>query len=104
MPANWLIQPSVCITNDLGDECRFRLSITTENIPKGNLCLYLNQVIISCSQRGFKNEEVLILIKNNAVLELKDHNQRTLLSEKLLIKYQKVPTLRRRIRNPWSLF
>ncbi|MDU0353889.1 DUF3019 domain-containing protein [Paraglaciecola aquimarina] len=100
----WTVQPSVCITNSIGSSCQLTIKITTQNLPANKHCIFLDGQQIQCSINGYSGQNVTLNIKQAARLELRNHNQQTVLTQTLSIKYQNVPTMRRRIRNPWSIF
>jgi hypothetical protein len=100
----WMIQPNICVAQKIGDECKLTFSIETQNTPSELLCLFLEGQLLSCSQQAYFYKKVSISIKQNALLELKNKAQKTILSKKLLIKYLEPHEQRRRVRPPWSLF
>ncbi|WP_339720945.1 DUF3019 domain-containing protein [uncultured Paraglaciecola sp.] len=99
----WTIQPNICVAQRVGDECLLTFTIETQNMPSEPLCLYLDGELLACSQQAYFYNATSILIKKNALIELKNKAQETILSKKLQIKYIE-PQQRRRIRPPWSLF
>lgn len=100
----WNIQPNICVAQRVGDECLLTFSITTQYMPAEQLCLFLDGQLLTCSQQAIFYKETSVLINKNALLELKNRAQKTILSKKLLIKYREPHDQRRRIRPPWSLF
>jgi len=100
----WIIQPNICVVQKVGDECKLTFSIETQNMPSELFCLFLDGQLLSCSQQAFFRKKTSISIKKNALIELKNNAQKTILSKKLLIKYLEPQEQRRRIRPPWSLF
>ncbi|MCF2948748.1 DUF3019 domain-containing protein [Paraglaciecola aquimarina] len=104
MSAAWSIQPNICISDKVGDNCQLTINIEIENLPTGLHCLFLDDQQLSCSEQGKFLNEISITIKQNAVLMLKNKDQQTVLSQALSIKYQATFAKRRRIRNPWSIF
>lgn len=99
----WTIQPNICVAQRVGDECLLTFSIDTQNMPSEQLCLFLDGQLLTCSQQAYFYKEISIWIKKNALIELKNKAQKTVLSKTLLIKYRE-SNERRRIRPPWSLF
>lgn len=100
----WIIQPNICIAQRVGDECQLTFSIETQDMPSEQLCLFLDGQLLSCSKQAYFYKETSILIKKNSLIELKNNEQKTILSKNLLIKYRESLEHRRRIRAPWSLF
>jgi hypothetical protein len=100
----WIIQPNICIAQRVGDECQLTFSIETQDMPSEQLCLFLDGQLLSCSKQAYFYKETSILIKKNSLIELKNNEQKTILSKNLLIKYRESHEHRRRIRAPWSLF
>ncbi|MFT4808318.1 MAG: hypothetical protein ACI9LX_001648 [Paraglaciecola sp.] len=100
----WTIQPNICVAQRIGDKCKLTFSIETQNMPSGLLCLFLDGQLLRCSQQAYFPKKTSISINQNALIELKDKAQKTILSKKLLIKYLEPHEQRRRIRPPWSLF
>jgi hypothetical protein len=100
----WTIQPNICVTQKIGDTCKLTFSIETQNMPSEPLCLFLDGQLLSCSQQAYFHRNTSVSIKKNALIELKNSAQKTILSKRLLIKYLEPHQQRRRIRPPWSLF
>jgi hypothetical protein len=100
----WILQPHACIAQKAGSNCQLSLSIKTENMPTELLCLFLDEKLLSCSRQAYFPQKISISIKQDAMLELKNKAQKTILSKKLMIKYLEPHDQRRRIRPPWSLF
>lgn len=100
---SWTIQPNICVAQRVGDECLLTFSINTQYMPSEQLCLYLDGELLSCSKQAYFYKEISVRIKKKARLELKNKEQKTVLSKTLLIKYRE-SNERRRIRPPWSLF
>ena len=100
----WTLQPNVCVAQKIGDECQLSLSIETANMPAELFCLFLDGQLLRCSQKAYFPRKMSILIQQDALLELKNKKQKTILSKKLQIKYLEPNDQRRRIRPPWSLF
>jgi len=99
----WTIQPNICVAQRVGDECQLTFSIESQNMPSEQLCLFLDGQLLTCSQKAYFYKKISILITKNALIELKNKAQKTVLSKTLLIKYRE-SNERRRIRPPWSLF
>lgn len=104
MTLAWTIQPNVCIAENAGEQCQIILNINTQNIPEGVHCLFLDSRQLACAEQGSFPDNIKIILKQNTLLELKNRQNHTLLSQTLSIKYQQRPPMRRRIRNPWSIF
>jgi hypothetical protein len=104
MTPAWTIQPNVCIAENTGDQCQIILNINTQNIPVGVHCLVLGGRRLTCAEQGRFPDNIKIVLKQNTLLELKNRQNDTILSQALSIKYQQRPPTRRRIRNPWSIF
>lgn len=100
----WMLQPNICIAPKAGDKCQLSLSIETQNIPTELFCLFLDGQLLTCSQQAYFPQKVFVSIQQDALLELKNKAQKTILTKKLLIKYLEHHEQRRRIRPPWSLF
>jgi len=73
-------------------------------MPSELLCLFLDGQLLTCSQQAYFHKDTTISIKKNALIELKNKAQKTILYKKLQIKYLEPYDQRRRIRPPWSLF
>jgi hypothetical protein len=100
----WTIQPNICVAQQIGDECKLTFSIETQDLPSEILCIFLDGQLLTCSPQAYLGKKTSISIKKNALLELKNKAQKTILSKQLLIKYLEPYEQRRRIRPPWSLF
>jgi hypothetical protein len=100
----WIIQPNICVTQQVGEMCQLTFNIETQDMPPGVLCLFLNGELLTCSQQGYFYNKISISIAQDSQLELKDNAQKVVLSKTLQIKYLEPHNQRRRIRPPWSLF
>jgi hypothetical protein len=100
----WTLQPNVCVAQKVGDKCQLNLNIETENMPAELLCLFIDGQILTCSRLAYFPRKISISIQQDALLELKNKAQQTILSKRLLIKYLEPHNQRRRVRPPWSLF
>jgi hypothetical protein len=100
----WIIQPSICIATNIGDECQFQFSIKTKNIPPVRHCLFIDGRQNICRLAGDFEQKISISSKESSLLELKSQRGETILSQMLVIKYQDNKKQRRRVRAPWSIF
>ena len=100
----WTIQPNICVAQRVGNECQLTFSIETQTMPSELLCLFLDGKLLTCSRQAYFHKKISISIKKNALIELKNKAQQTILSKTLRIKYLESHNQRRRIRPPWSLF
>ncbi len=100
----WQIQPSICISDQVGQSCEFEVEITIPNLPAGQYCLALAEEVLRCVSAAEFPLKTTISINKNSELNLLNSAQQPLLSLTLLIKSRQASIQRRRLRNPWSLF
>jgi hypothetical protein len=100
----WQVQPSICISEQAGQNCEFEVEITLLNLPAGQYCLALAENVLRCADAAEFPLKITIRIDKNSELKLLNSAQQTLLSLTLLVKSRQANMQRRRLRNPWSLF
>jgi len=100
----WQIQPSICISQQAGESCEFEIEIILVNLPMGQYCLALADLVLRCANAAQFPLKLKIKINKNTELSLLNTAQQKLLNTTLLVKSQQASTQRRRLRNPWSLF
>ena len=100
----WRVQPSVCVTQVLGNACSFTVTIDTENLSDEKYCLYLQEKKLHCFANRSAILEVAITLTAQSILLLKDINENIILSHILTVKSVARQKHRQRIRSPWSIF
>ena len=100
----WQIQPSICISQQAGESCQFEVEITLVNLPMGQYCLALADLVLRCANAAQFPLKLSIKIDKNSELSLLNATKQKLLNTTLLVKSQQASAQRRRLRNPWSLF
>jgi|TARA_R110002012_G_scaffold320473_1_gene544186 hypothetical protein len=103
---NWQIQPIVCVTQRVGTQCQFTLSVQVQNERQQEYCVYvvtLSPQRLFCSSEAFVQKELSLTIDDNTRLLLKDALGETHLQQPLRVKSTQRST-RFRVNNPWSLF
>ncbi len=100
----WSVQPHICISQQLGEACQLTFNIETENMPNKPLCLFIDGQLLQCAQAAKFTEAITVTIQQDALLELKNSAQHTLVSHPLQLKFFATKTRRKRVRPPWSLF
>ena len=100
----WQIQPSICISQQAGESCQFEVEITLVNLPMGQYCLALADLVLRCANAAQFPLKLSIKIDKNTELSLLNATKQKLLNTTLLVKSQQASAQRRRLRNPWSLF
>lgn len=103
---NWQIQPIVCVTQRVGTQCQFTLSVQVQNEHQQEYCVYvvkLSPQRLFCSSETIVQKDLNLTIDDNTRLLLKDALGGTLLQQPLGVKSTRRST-RFRVNNPWSLF
>lgn len=101
---NWQVQPSVCISENVGDTCELDLEVLLTDVPPGRYCLFLAETLLRCASAVEFPQKMTVSISNNSQLNLVNTAQQILLSQTLIVKSRQASVQRRRLRNPWSLF
>lgn len=100
----WLVQPTVCIVQTLGDRCNIDLDVVLPRLTKGQYCYYQDSTLLSCF---FETNPILKLSLNfseNTLLELKNGSEETVFEQVLEIRTREKQKKTRRVRNPWRFF
>lgn len=100
----WQVQPSICISQQAGQNCEFEVEITLLDVPEEDYCLALADQILRCANAAQFPLKLTVTISENSELSLVNIAQQKLLNTILLVKSQQASQQRRRLRNPWSLF
>ncbi|MDC8831589.1 DUF3019 domain-containing protein [Alteromonas gilva] len=98
------VSPSECITAEKGDVCAMSLSIVYPRLSPGDYCVILNDTSLGCWQYANLPESLDVKIETESVLSLVDEDNTFRTSTLLKLRYRSATMLRRRVRNPWSLF
>lgn len=100
----WEVNPKVCLTNKLSDSCKMLLHIALSDLPTGNYCLYQDDRLLRCFRLESDYLEQNISYQEKTLLSLKNEAGQALLSQQLVVKARQNQTVKRRVRQPWSLF
>jgi hypothetical protein len=100
----WQVQPSICVSQQLGENCEFEVDITILNLPAGQYCLALAGAVLRCASAADFPLRISIRINKNSELSLLNSTQQRVLGLTLLVKSRQASKQKRRLRNPWSLF
>ena len=101
---SWQVKPSVCVTHDVGAVCQFNIQLTTEDLPDGEYCIFLQQQQMRCLKQYQFPVSLEVKISTLSELVLKNAQGQVVLSQPLSVKSLSANNHRRRLRSPWSLF
>lgn len=100
----WKVNPKVCLIKSLSETCNMLLQIALSDLPSGKYCLYQNDRKLRCFEVDDTYFEQTVSYNDNALLSLRDQSGKALLSQQLTVKARQNQTVKRRVRQPWSLF
>ncbi len=101
--ADWHIQPSTCVVEQIGKHCVMHVQIRDENWGGGAICVDLESTTLFCGDVSNKGIELAVSFAQDSELRIYQ-NENVLHRETLLIQTLTGKQPRRRIRLPWSLF
>lgn len=96
--------PSECIATEKGDLCVMAVALTYPALRAGEYCLTLNDESLGCWPHSTMPGTVKITLKEESELRLVSESPVYHASVILTLRYRSASMLRRRVRNPWSLF
>lgn len=96
--------PSECVTTKKGALCVMTVALTYPPLTADQYCLMLNRQQQGCWLRGRMPDAIKVELKQDSTLSLiskaDDYHESVLLT----LRYRSASMLRRRVKNPWSLF
>ena len=98
------MRPSVCIVEELGATCEMNVQIEIDSLKGGTYCYYLDHKLLQCWSHDNPLKSLTLRFSKETVLLLKDHQQNTILQQKLEVKVRNKTIKARRVKQPWSLF
>ncbi|NVK55932.1 MAG: DUF3019 domain-containing protein [Alteromonadaceae bacterium] len=98
------VSPSECVAAEKGDVCTMSLALDYPLLAPGDYCVLLNDTSLGCWQYTNLPESLDVELQSESVLTLVDENSTFRTSALLKLRYRSATMLRRRVRNPWSLF
>lgn len=101
---SWIINPKVCLASEIADQCEMLLKITFADLPAGEYCLFQDGIEIKCFAMQKAPSQQKIRYRETTSLSLRDEYGIELLHQKLSVKARQRQTVKRRVRQPWSLF
>lgn len=101
---SWRIEPRVCVASTLSDACEMIINVTLEGLPPGNYCLFQDDIELGCWQANVKISDQKLRYNHRTMISLRNQNGTALLEQQLVVKARQSNNVRRRIRQPWSLF
>lgn len=102
--ASWKVLPKVCLVDSFSQQCKMQLSISLSAISSDDYCIFQDQNLLGCWPAKQQQMTLEIIFVQETVLSLRNKKGVTLLEQTLLVKARREPKLRRRIKQPWSLF
>lgn len=100
----WQVLPKVCLVDVFNQECQMQLQITVKNIQQPSYCLFQDDKLLGCWKSDHTSITVPITFTQRTVLSLRNLQGQTKLEQTLTVKARRERKLRRRIKQPWSLF
>lgn len=101
---SWKINPKVCLASEMVDQCEMILKISFADLPAGEYCLYQDDVKIECFAMRNPPSQQKISYRQTTQLSLRNEAGTELLSQRLTVKARQRQAVKRRVRQPWSLF
>tara|TARA_B100000408_G_scaffold120386_1_gene99697 strand:- start:80 stop:409 length:330 start_codon:yes stop_codon:yes gene_type:complete len=96
--------PSECIAAEKGDECVMSVTLHYPPLPDDKYCLRLNREPLGCWPYSAMPGAVKVTLKEESELSLVRESNTYQASVILTLRYRSASMLRRRVKNPWSLF
>lgn len=100
----WEIKPSVCVTALPEQVCEMQISMILPQQLQGQHCLFSNDEEVICWQQPPLEYAFTLALSEDAQLELRDASRGAVFTQLLQVKARNRGRLRRRIRQPWSIF
>lgn len=100
----WQVLPQICLVDSFSEECSMQLQITVKNIHEPKYCLFQDEKLLGCWDIAQRSITVPVIITQRTVISLRNLQGQTLLKQILSVKARRERKLRRRIKQPWSLF
>lgn len=103
----FVVRPKLCVLSKGEEECRDTLELSWQSNRETSVCLFRSDKVLPL--RCWENESkgvhlVAISTDQNIEFQLREINDRSLLvAERFEVRHDQ-PELRRRKRNPWSIF
>lgn len=100
------LQPTICITKQVGDPCGMTVTVHWQTSAPADLCLWQNDSEVACWQQQQQVQEAIpISLQKQSTFTLISKNQQTELARQAVnINYQTSQRFRRRLRSQWSIF
>jgi len=98
------VTPSECIAAEQGDECVMSVTLHYPPLPNDRYCLTLNSEPLGCWPHSAMPGTVKVTLKEESELSLVRESNTYQASVILTLRYRSASMLRRRVKNPWSLF
>ena len=96
--------PSECIAAEKGDECVMSVTLHYPPLPNDRYCLTLNSEPLGCWAHSAMPGEVTVTLEEESKLSLERESKTYQATVILTLRYRSASKLRRRVKNPWSLF
>jgi hypothetical protein len=81
-----------------------QLQVTVKNINEPKYCLFQDDKLLGCWEKHQLAITVPVIVTQRTVISLRNMLGHTLLTQTLSVKARRERKLRRRIKQPWSLF
>lgn len=103
-PNQFNVTPSQCVASEQGELCQLTVSLHYPQLANKEYCLKLDEESQGCWHKSELPLSMNISIIEPTSLTLSDKQGDFSVSVMLNIKYRNAGNLRRRVRNPWSVF
>lgn len=98
----WQVSPQICVTEQQPQNCTTQLQLHWRSNTPLSPCIYLAEQQLHCWQSSTQGQWQQQLQWQNAVLTLRDSDNKVLLQTELKVQSRK--PARRRLSSPWSIF
>lgn len=98
------VTPSECIAAEKGQPCELEIHFTYPRLDNKDYCLFVNEQRQGCWRPNKLPTTMSLSVSQTSKLTLSDKQGEFSVSTMLNIKYRSSRALRRRVRNPWSVF
>lgn len=103
LPA-WYVRPTVCISDGADSLCKMAIELSFEGLDDQQHCIYLDDQLVTCWIGGRDLKPIQVALRQDSELRLTDARGDVLLRQPITVKSRQTKPLRRRVRQPWSVF
>lgn len=101
---HWTILPTECVAQVDQPNCTMEVQLSYGSLTDKEYCIALGNEHLGCWATSGLPRKLTVTLLASTPLVLKNKGRSVIASQTLSVKYLRPKTLRRRVRNPWSIF